>query len=246
MFANAKKVASVTAPTKGKVASKSLSTLSGLEEVAALDACAKAIKGLLDMKKAALKEVAQAQLIEDGLQRHARPDVVHFADGEDATGKATVSRRSVASPLSSDELEVLAELFDAVRDDEGNVTCIPDFAETCESSPEMLVVNPVYASDEALLKRIDKALSGIKGIPEDFIVVQAAKAKVIVSETATDAVFKLDAEKAAQVFPMIAGVTFSAVHKNIVRAWEIVKPILVPDAKGEVTKMLKASLKAVS
>jgi hypothetical protein len=243
MFTNAKKVASVTVPTKGKVV-KSLSTLSGLEEVAALDACAKAIKGLLDMKKAALKEVAQAQLIEDGLQRHARPDVVRFADGE-ATGSATVTRRATSRPLSADELEVLAEMFDAVRDDEGNITSIPDFAETV-GSPAMLTVNPVYASDEALLKRIDKALSGIKGIPEDFILQNAAQTKVVVSETATDAVFKLSPEKAEQVFPMIAGVTFSAVHKNVAKAWDIVRTLLVPDAKGEVTKMLKASLKAVS
>jgi hypothetical protein len=244
MFSNAKKVSSVASPAKGKIAAKPVDTLPGLAEVAALDACLKAVKGLLDMKKAALKEVAQEQLVANGLERHARPDVVHFVEGEFANGKATVSRRSTASPLSADELEVLAEMFDAERDEDGNIVSVPGFAETVEKHPAMLAVNPIYANDEALLKRIDAALKNVKNVPEDFIVQVAADSKVVVSESATDEVFKLSPEKAAMVFPMVAGVTFSAVFKSIEKAWEVVKPMLVPDAKASVKSMLKASLKA--
>jgi hypothetical protein len=108
----------------------------------------------------------------------------------------------------------------------------------------MLAVNPTYANDEALLKKIDKALSGIKGIPEDFIVSVAATSKIVVSDTATDAVFRLNADKAEQVFPIIANVTLGTVFSDISKAWEIVKPLLVPDVKASLGKMLKASLKA--
>jgi hypothetical protein len=237
MFMNAKKVTSVAAAPKSKAAAKAFDILPGLEEVAALDACAKAIKALLDLKKSELKEVATAQLIENGLKQHSRPDVVRFADGEFATGRATITKRSSVSPLSTDELSMLTELLGAE---------LPDFVETVEKHPAMLAVNPAYANDESLLKRIDKALSGIKGVPEDFIVQIEAESKVVVSDTATDAVFRLDADVTEQVFPLIAGVSLGSVFSNITKAWEIVKPLLLPDAKAEVKKMLKASLKAAS
>jgi hypothetical protein len=243
MFANAKKVASVAAPAKGK-AVKITETLPGLEAVAALDACAKAIKGLLDLTKAEAKEIATTRLIDAGLERHARPDTIHVEDGAFASGRVTVVKRSTASPLSSDELEILATVLPVERDDDNNIVSVPGFAETLEKHPAMLAVNPAYAHDEELLKRIDKALSGVKGIPEDFIVNVASESKIVVSDTATDAVFRLDAKKAEQVFPIIANVTLGTVFSDISKAWEIVKPMLIPDAKAAVSKMLKASLKA--
>jgi hypothetical protein len=185
-------------PHEGENRSEGIDILPGLEQVAALDACAKAIKGLLDLKKAEVKELAQSQLIQAGLRQHSRPDTMHVAEGADATGRATVVKRSTASVLSADELEILAELLNAERDDDGNVIGVPGFAELQVSHPEMLAVNPAYASDEALLQRIDKALSGIKGIPEDFIIREAATSKMVVSDTATDAVFRLDAEVASR------------------------------------------------
>jgi hypothetical protein len=244
MFSNAKRVAAVTATTKGKAAAKVVETLPGLADVAALEACAKAIKGLIDLKKAALKESATEILIENGLRKYSRPDVLPLVDGDYATGRASVTRRSVVSPLSADELEFLADLVPGTeRDEDGNIVAIEGFAETLEKQPAMLAVNPAYAKDEALLKRIDKALSNVKGIPEDFIVQTTAEAKVVVSETAPDAVFRLDAETAAQVFPLIAGVSLGTVFTDVSRAWELVKPLLVPDAKAELGKMLNASLK---
>jgi hypothetical protein len=245
MFTNAKKVASVApAATKGKVAAKAVEPLFGLEDVAALDACAKAIKGLLDMRKSELKVSATENLIEKGLVRHSRPDTVHVSEGAFASGRMTVVKRSTASPLSQDELEVLAELLPCERDEDNNITAIPGFAETLESVPAMLAVNPAYAHDEELLKRIDKALSGVKGIPEDFIVSVASRAKVVVSETATDMVFSLPAKKAEQVFSIVANVTLGTVFNDVAKAWDIVKTLLVPDVKKELGKMLKASAKA--
>jgi hypothetical protein len=243
MFANAKKIASVAAPAKGKP-TKITETLPGLEAVAALDACAKAIKGLLDLTKAEAKELATTRLIDKGLERHARPDTMHVEDGAFASGRATVVKRSERSPLSADELEVLATVLPVERDDDNNIVSVPGFAETLDSYPAMLAVNPAYANDEELLKKIDKALSGIKGIPEDFIIHQAATSKVVVSEGATNAVFRLKADEAEQVFPIVANVTLGTVFSDISKAWDIVKPMLLPDVKASLGKMLKASLKA--
>lgn len=244
MFSSAKKVAGLPASTKAKAAkAKPVDSIPGLEEVAALDACAKAIKGLLDLKKDALKVIAIKQLLARGLERKSRPDGLSLAAGEYATGKVSISKRSVSSPLTPDELDVLAEAIGAAdRDDEGAITAIPGFAETVEKSPAMLAVNPAYADDEVLLKRIDKALSGVKGIPEDFIIQIPADTRVVVSETATDAVFRLAPEAAELVFPMVASATMGAVFKDLERAWDIVRPLLVPDAKAEIGKMLAASL----
>jgi hypothetical protein len=99
MFKNAKKVAAVTTPAKGKAA-KITDTINGLAEVAALDACAKAIKGLLDARKASLKDAAQAILIERGLHCHHRPDALSLVEGAHATGTASMRRHATTSPLS--------------------------------------------------------------------------------------------------------------------------------------------------
>ena len=55
MFTKAKAVARPTAKAAAKTKAKETETLVGLEEVCALEACLKGIKGILDLKKAALK-----------------------------------------------------------------------------------------------------------------------------------------------------------------------------------------------
>jgi hypothetical protein len=249
MFAKAKSVARPAASpaAKGKSNSKPVETLQGLEEVCALEACMKALKGLIEFKKDDLKARGRDRLMEIGLQRKSKPDSLALAEGDNATANLSISKRSVSSPLSAEELEILAEAVgDAERDEDGNVVRVPGFTEVLEKQPAMLAVNPAYASDEELLKKIDKALSGIKGIPEDFILAIQPESKAIVSETATNEVFRLQAKSAAQVFQMIGSVALKAVFKDIGAAWDIVRPLVAPDAteaKATVNKMLKASLK---
>lgn len=190
MFASAKTAKRPPAATSPTRASKPTETLPGLEEVCALEACLKAIEGVLDLKKTALKAAATERLIREGLSRKSKPDSLSLSAGKYATGNVSIRRRSTASPLAYDELESLAE---------------------------------------ALLKRIDKALSGVKDIPEDFILAVEAETKPVVSETALNEVFRLPPNVAEQVFALIAGVSLRAVFKDIGEAWEIVKPMLVPE-----------------
>lgn len=230
MFASAKTAKRPPAATSPTRASKPTETLPGLEEVCALEACLKAIEGVLDLKKTALKAAATERLIREGLSRKSKPDSLSLSAGKYATGNVSIRRRSTASPLAYDELESLAVLVGQnERNDEGDVVLVPGFTEILEKSPAMLAVNPAYSKDEALLKRIDKALSGVKDIPEDFILAVEAETKPVVSETALNEVFRLPPNVAEQVFALIAGVSLRAVFKDIGEAWEIVKPMLVPE-----------------
>lgn len=249
MFSNAKKLPVAGDPAKGKKPAKPIDSIEGLAEVAALDACAKAIKGLLDLKKTALKAAAAELLLARGMERHSKPDSLSLAEGPHATGRVAITKRSTASPLSREELDLLAELVgEAERNAEGAIVAVPGFAETSETVPAMLAVNPAYASDEALLKRIDKALSGVKGIPEDFIVQTPAQSKVVVSETATDAVFRLAPEVVEAAFGLVANTSLTPAFKDIHAAWDVVKPLLAPDAatsRKELKGQLEESLKVV-
>lgn len=246
MFSTAKKVAAAPQSAKAPKSTKVVETIDGLEEVAALEACAKAIKGLLDLKKDELKADAMQRLMDRGLIRKSRPEGLSLAAGDDATASLSIMKRSTRSPLAADELEIIAQAVgEAERDEEGAITAIAGFAETLETMPAMLAVNPVYAQDEVLLARIDKALAGIKGIPEDFILQIPAQSSVVVADTATDAVFRLKAEAAETVMPLIASLTMRAAFKDIGRAWDVVKPLIAPSTEAVKTKlrtMLKQSV----
>lgn len=245
MFSKPIKAGPRTSAAPGKPA-KQVETLAGVEEVAALEACMKAIKGLLDLKKDELKSRATDRLIDLGTARKSKPDALSLVEGA-GTATAAITKRSVVSPLSQDELDLVAQMVGAAdHDAAGTVVAVPGFTEVMEKQPAMLAVNPVYASDEALLKKIDKALAKTPGIPEDFILAIEAETKAVVSDTATTEVFRLDPEVAAQVFPLIAGVSIRAVHKDLSAAWNTVRPMLAPSpaaAKEAVNAMLKASAK---
>jgi len=54
--------------------------------------------------------------------------------------------------------------------------------DTVEARAETFVINPAYANDGALLGKIDKALKGVKGLPEDFILKQEGVTSHVVSD----------------------------------------------------------------
>lgn len=235
MFTTAKKVARPKAEKPAKGTPKEVVFVEGLEELAALDACMKALAGLIELKKDALKEAATERLLQQGVRQRGRPDSLSMAAGEYATGNAAIFKRSTRSPLTADELAILAEIVGrAERDEEGAIVAIPGFVETTEVQPAMLAVNPDYAADEVLLKRIDKALKGVKGIPEDFILSIPAETKTVVTEGATNAVFALNPKQVPVVFGMIANVVIKPVFASLDHAWDVVRPMLdgpIPVAK---------------
>jgi hypothetical protein len=220
------KVMAVAPAKKGAAKpSRALDLVPGWAELCALDACAKALTGLLALKKTAVTAAVEARLKERGLQRRGKPDTMSLAEGE-AAGSAYLRRRDSRSPVTPDELLMLSEHLEAEKDAEGNPIGIPGFTETIESTPELLAINPLYASDELLLARVDKALSGISGIPDDFVVQIPAQQKVVVSDVAWDSLFREPAGVVEQLFSILGAVTLRPVFKDIEAAWNIVRPML--------------------
>ena len=224
MFSSAKKVAiAPQAPTKGKP-SKPTDLIEGWEELCALDAVSKALAGLVTLKKQAIEEGPVTDLlVTRGLATGRKPESLSPVEG-DGKGSAYIAKRSTRSPLSEEELELLSETVG-----EANVG---GYVETVEAQPAMLAVNPAYAGDEALLRKIDKALAGVKGIPEDFIQQYPAQSKTVFAEEAVNAMFKLSPEKLDAVFSLLAGISLRPVYgASLEKAWEAIKP-LIPEAEA--------------
>jgi hypothetical protein len=232
MFTNAKKVAAVNpaAPKAKAKITHAVDALDGYAEVAALDTCIKQLTGLLELKKAPIKEAVIERLISRGIATKLKPNTMYPADGG-AGGSASLTRRGSNRALAAAEVEVLAELFELPIGEDGGLA-IPGITETREKQPALLAVNPAYAHDELLLARIDKALQGVKGVPEDFIVQQDPVIETIVSETALDRIFSYPAAVVPSTIEIIAGLVFRPVFKDMMRAWEMVIEMIGQAAKS--------------
>jgi hypothetical protein len=224
MFASAKKVASAAkSPAKGKP-NKPVDLIEGWEELCALDAVSKALSGLVTLKKQTIEEGPVTDLlVTRGLALGRKPESLNPVEGE-GKGSAYIAKRSTRQPLSEEEIELLTETV--------GEAAVETYVETIEAQPALLAVNPAYASDEALLRKIDKALAGIKGIPEDFIIQTEAVAKTVVSDAAVNEMFKLSPEKLDAVFALLAGISLRPVYgAGLEKAWEAIKP-LIPEAEA--------------
>jgi hypothetical protein len=224
MFASAKKVAlTPQSPAKGKP-SKPVDLIEGWEELCALDAVSKALAGLVVVKKEQIEAGPVTDLlVTRGLATGRKPESLSPVEG-DGKGSAYIAKRSTRSPLSEEELELLTETV--------GEEAVPTYVQTVEDQPALLAVNPAYAGDEALLRKIDKALAGIKGIPEDFIVQTEAKQKTVVSDEAVNAMFKLSPEKLEAIFSLLAGISLRPVYAaSLEKAWEAIRG-LIPEAEA--------------
>jgi|SRR5215472_10694696 len=232
MFANAKVAGPVAAAKKGSN-SKPVETLAGVADVCALEACIKALEGVLEIKKTALKEAAEARLIEMGLVRHSKPDSLNLVEGAHARANVAMRKRSTRSPVSEEELELLSSLV-------GDTS---QLIETVVERPEALEVNPAYVNDEKLLQKVDKLVSKDKTIPEDFIQIRPAVSRTVVSEGAGDAMFRLPAEVAEQIYGILAVTAIRGTYDDLGDAWDIVRPMIAP-SNAEVKATLRAQLQA--
>jgi len=228
MFSNAKTVALAPVPAAKGKASKATDAIEGWEELCALEAVSKALEGLVALKKEAIKSGPVTDLlVTRGLALGRKPESLNPVEG-DGKGSAYLAKRRANIALSEEELELLTETV--------GEAALPSYVETVEEAPALLAVNPAYAGDEALLRKIDKALSGVKGIPEDFIVQTEAKAKTVVADAAVNEMFKLTPEKLDAVFAILAGISLRPVYgAGLEKAWEAIKP-LIPEAEAAPTR----------
>jgi hypothetical protein len=224
-FLNAK----AAAPVAKKKASGPVHLIPNYAEVAAISACIKSLEALLELKKGPITDAAQKRLIAQGLAQKSKPDAISLTD-RGAGGSCYIRRKDARQPLTQDELDVIGSLIESTQED-GQVVAI---AGITEAVAPVLALNPVYAGDEALLAKVDKALVGVKGIPDDLII-QAVAAKTLVAESAFDRLFQEKPEVVEAVFPLLGSTVLKPVFKNLTEAWAIVNPML-KDAPAEPAK----------
>lgn len=170
MFANAK-------PVKAKKAKpeKAHYMFDGFKKY---DVVSYLINRLTEIKKeldVSLKGRAKAIFLDLAKETDKAPPNFVGVDGSH-TASVQMRKRGVNSPLTDDEVALL-EKFD-----------IP-YA-TVSDVEEMFVINPEHANNSALLKKVEKALKGIKDLPEDFILRQESKSRRVVTEETMNAVFE--------------------------------------------------------
>jgi hypothetical protein len=137
------------------------------------------IKAMID-SLAATAATLEADIKANGFQEflnmetNVRPESFKGIDGE-ATCSVEMRKRGTNSALNEDEIKVL---------------------ETCGLTPfkqivttEMFGINPKYAGDEKLMDKVSAAIS--KFVPEDFIVLQEERSKMVVDDACLDGAFKL-------------------------------------------------------
>lgn len=172
LFASAK---TIDTPKAAKAkATKAEVTIAGLQQYAELKALQGAIAAVIGTLETEIKGEAFDMFVEKAQETHKAPDSFNGVEGI-ATVNVQMRKRGTNSPLSEGELAILADAG------------IAAYEET--SVQELFAINPTYAADSKLLAKVSKALEKI--VPEDFIMKQEKKAKMVVSNDTMEAAFKM-------------------------------------------------------
>jgi hypothetical protein len=171
LFATAKSIAPKV--TKAK-ATKAEITMPGLQQYAELKALQTAIAAVIGTMESEIKGQAFDMFIETAEETHKAPESFNGIEGI-ASVNVQMRKRGTNSPLNADELEILENAG------------LKAFEET--SVQELFAISPTYAADSKLLGKVSKALEKI--VPEDFIMKQEKKAKMVVSAETMEAAFKM-------------------------------------------------------
>jgi hypothetical protein len=170
LFATAKTID--TPKTAAKKVDRSEVTIKGLQQYAELKALQGAIAAVIGTMESEIKEQAFDLFMEIAEKTHKAPASFNGVEGI-ATVNLQMRKRGTNSPLNEGELAILTDAG------------IKAHEET--SVQELFAINPAYATDSKLLARVSKALERI--VPEDFIVKQEKKAKMVVSNETLEAAF---------------------------------------------------------
>jgi hypothetical protein len=210
MFSNAKLL---NTTSKSKKVEAATVHIDGLETLASLDAVIKALSALKDTVESEVKSRGEIEFIQRGMEKKSRPDNFKAFDGI-ASASVQLKKRSSASALSDAEVALLSEVGISV--------------ETNQEIVSTFVINPAYKDDQKLLSNVEKKLKGVKGIPEDFILMQEGKSKTVVPDGALDEVFKLDEDKVRALLPVVSTLAIrpSLADGDVTKAYDIIKDLL--------------------
>ena len=187
MFASAKKVAKPSTKAKKE---KAQIEISGLLDSAAIDALIKQLSAVKETIDGDVKSQMNVEFIRLGVAKKGRPDNFEGTDGDLVKSGCELRARASTSPLTDAVADILIKADLPV--------------ETIETTVDAFIINPAYSNDSAILAKVEKALSGIKGLPEDFIMKQDGATKKIVGKDAIEKLFSTitDVKKIAELLPL--------------------------------------------
>lgn len=186
MFATAK---TVKTGAKAKKPEKASIEITGIEALSAIDHAIKALTALKETYEADVKSEVAMHFVKAGVEARRRPVNFTGTDGK-ATASCELRKRSSRSGLAEGEIEML---------EQAGIT-----TEVAEDVVDTFVINPAYAGDQNLLAKIEKKLSQIKDLPEDFILRQEGVSRRIVPDAALDQIFTFDEATAAALLPVVS------------------------------------------
>ncbi len=207
-----------TAPVLAKPAKKKRDdrievAIKRLEDLAAVQATIKSLKAMEETMMDDVKDQITEWFLTNGCATQEQPDNFRGIDG-DATASCELRKRSSASALSDDEQAILAE---------HNIPM-----ETATEVEETFVINPAYLTDSKLMEKVAKALNGVKGIPDDFIMQQPGRKKVIIGEAAVGAAFKKPINIARKLLSIVAVPAVKTTISGIMAA-KVTKKLIAND-----------------
>jgi hypothetical protein len=149
-----------------------------------------------------------------GFENLARKDANGKSVTLAASGSCEFRKRSTASALSDEEVAIL---------EANEITYGTD-----TKVAETFVINPEYANDQEMLAKVEKALKGIKGLPQDFIMKQEGVSKRVVTDETVAQVFKKPVAVAEKLLPLISTLAIkpTVATDDINAVWPFVQPLL--------------------
>jgi hypothetical protein len=205
MFKTAKAIE--TTPAKKAADKKDQVALPGLLHLAEIDALMKSLAGLKTTLEQEVKAEGFDHFFDVAQKTGKRPDNFRGVDGI-ATASIEMRKRSTASALSEEE----QALFEKHN--------LP--TQKVVSVQKLFGINPAFANDDALLEKVSVALEGI--VPDNFIVVQEEKFKIVVGDETMDAAFTNKAPR-----EIIEAITVMAIKPKL-ESTDIAK--IINDVKG--------------
>jgi hypothetical protein len=216
-FANAKTIAKPE--TKAKKAEAPVVQIVGVEEHAALDAVIKSLLALQSSLAEEIKADGAEHFIEAGCALKKAPPNFRAIEGT-ASSSLELKKRSSASHLTETDVELLKEAGISIKE---KIVTVGTY-----------VINPAYKDDVELLEKVESALSGVEGIPEDFMMIQEEDKKFVTTEESLDELFTKDPAVVADLISIVGTMAL--------------KPTLtisdIAHAHGIVSKLVDKQLKA--
>ena len=156
----------VVAPAKKAAKStKAEVEIKGIEHLSMIDALQKTLETLRGTIEGEVKAIALTRFMEHIAATGQRPESFKGIEGG-ATATLSLSRKASTTAVSDAHVALLRA--NGLEPEKLVVT------------PQLFAINPAYASDAALLGKVEKALTKI--VPADFIMLQEERSKLVVTE----------------------------------------------------------------